>query len=133
MESITTHVHSKNETYSDGSSSDSLWTTYGDELCDNGRVKNYSLSDIISLVRKMSLEYEEHRIPFDIDITECFNPDSHNGEHMLAALTEKDNFYQSFTPEVRKGMLDHLRNKCSTEKDGKIIFNNDFHCIIIHT
>lgn len=80
----------------------------------------------------MGLECEEYIYPFTIDITECFDPDSRNGECLLGVLMEKDDFHQSFTPEVREDMLDFMRNKCSTEKDGKILLNNDFSCIIIH-
>lgn len=110
---------------------DILWTTYSNELCDNNCENNYSATNVISCVKSLGLEYEEHTIPFNIDITECFDPDSQKGERLLSTLMEKDHFYQSFTPEVREGMLDLLMNKCSTEKDGKILLNNNFSCILV--
>lgn len=117
-----------NETYSGKSGVETLWATYSDELCANGRVKTYTSTEVISLVRSLGLECQEYITPFNIDITECFDPDSHNGERLLAIVTEKDDF----TPEVREGMLDYLKNKCSTEKNGRILLNNDFSCIIIN-
>lgn len=108
-----------------------LWTTYSNELCDNSYVKNHSPTNVTSYVKSLGLEYEEHTIPFNIDITECFDPDSQNGERLLSTLMEKDHFYQSFTPEVREGMLDLLMTKCSTEKDGKIFLNNNLSCILV--
>lgn len=129
---IPSHFHDwKNETYSDKSGMDILWKTYSNELCDNNFVQNYSVTNVISSVKSLGLEYEEYTIPFNIDITECFDPDSQNGERLLSTLMEKDHFYQSFTPEVREGMLDLLMNKCSTEKDGKILLNNNLSCILV--
>lgn len=130
---IPSHVRLwKNETSSDKNGLETLWTTYSYELNDNKCGKNYSGSDVFSIVQSLGLEYEEYTIPFNIDITKCFDPDSQNGERLLSALTEKDHFYQEFTPEVRESMLDFLMNKCSTEKDGKILFNNHLSCILVH-
>uniref|UniRef100_A0A8C5DDM1 Histamine N-methyltransferase-like n=1 Tax=Gouania willdenowi TaxID=441366 RepID=A0A8C5DDM1_GOUWI len=111
---------------------DSLWTTYKKEL----QTSEFPVYNSSALV-KTSLEnqgftYEEHIIPTSFDITECFNPNSTTGESLLSFMTATRHFQQSFTPEIRAGILDHLRNKCSTEQDGKILFDKTYTCFFVH-
>lgn len=111
---------------------DTLWKTYKKELW-GGAISEYrSSAEIITYLRSQGLKYEEHDIPNTFDITECFNPSSAIGERLLNFMTAKDDFYQSFTPEIRAGILDLLRNKCSTEKDGKLYFNSSLSCFLVY-
>ncbi|XP_074478668.1 histamine N-methyltransferase-like isoform X3 [Sebastes fasciatus] len=111
---------------------DTLWKTYKEELC-VGRITEYCTSvDVAACLKSPGLKYEEHVIPITVDIPECFDPSSQTGEQLLNFFTMKDHFHQSFTPEIRAGMLDLLRNKCSTEKDGRLFFNADSSCILVY-
>ena len=87
---------------------------------------------VIASLKSLGLKYEEHVITNSFDITECFNPHSQTGNRVLNFLTEKENFYESFTPDTRADMLDLLQNKCSVEKDGKIVFNSNLSCLLVH-
>lgn len=111
---------------------DTLWKTYKKELCVEAIMEYRSSADVIACAKSQGLKCEEHTITNSFDITECFNPSSQSGEHLLNFMTAKDHFHQSFTPEIRAGMLELLRHKCSTEKDGKVMFNSNLSCIIIH-
>ncbi|TKS67460.1 Histamine N-methyltransferase [Collichthys lucidus] len=111
---------------------DTLWKTYKKDLCVHPITEYRSSSEVIACVKSQGLKYEEHIIPNSFDITECFNPGSPTGERLLNYMTAKDNFYESLTPETRAGILDLLKNKCSTEKDGRVLFSSTMSCILIH-
>ncbi|XP_045909843.1 histamine N-methyltransferase-like [Micropterus dolomieu] len=111
---------------------DILWKTYKKELCVDAITEYRSSGEILACLKSQGLKYEEHVIPNTFDITECFNPSSQTGQRLLNFMTATDNFYQSFTPEIRAGILDLLRNKCSTEKDGRVLFNSNLSCILVY-
>ncbi|XP_042351193.1 histamine N-methyltransferase-like [Plectropomus leopardus] len=112
---------------------DVLWKTYTKELCVSS-IKEWRTSrEVIASLKSQGLIYEEHAITGTLDISECFNPNSQTGEHLLSFFTMTHDFNQSFTPEVRAGILDLLSNKCSTDKDGRVLFNIDASCILVHT
>ncbi|XP_068451311.1 histamine N-methyltransferase A-like [Clinocottus analis] len=111
---------------------DTLWKTYEKEFSKDGVTKWRPSAVVIAYLKSQGLKYEEHVIPNDIDITECFDPSSENGVLLLEFITGNLNFYQSLTPEIRAGILDLLRSKCSTEKDGKVIFNTMISCILVY-
>ncbi|XP_075960211.1 histamine N-methyltransferase A-like [Anarhichas minor] len=111
---------------------DILWKTYEKELAVDDIRDNRSSAEVIACLKSLGLKYEEHSQPNTFDITKCFNPSSQTGKNLLNFLTMKDNFYESFTPEIRAGILDLLRNKCNTEKDGRVIFNNNMSCILVY-
>ncbi|KAM6955431.1 histamine N-methyltransferase A-like [Lycodopsis pacificus] len=111
---------------------DILWKTYKKELAVDAITDYPSSAEVLACLKSLGLKYEEHATPNTFDITECFNPSSQTGKSLLNFLTAKSNFYESFTPEIRAGILDLLRNKCSTEKDGRVIFNNTLSCILVH-
>ncbi|XP_074551349.1 histamine N-methyltransferase-like [Halichoeres trimaculatus] len=111
---------------------DTLWKTYKKELCVHAITEYRSSGEVIACLKSLGLKYEEHVIPNSFDITECFTPSSGTGQRLLNFMTAQDNFHQSFTPEIRAGMLDLLRNKCSTIKDGRVLFNSSLSCILIH-
>uniref|UniRef100_A0A4W6DEX8 Histamine N-methyltransferase n=1 Tax=Lates calcarifer TaxID=8187 RepID=A0A4W6DEX8_LATCA len=111
---------------------DTLWKTYKKELCVDAITEYRSSAEVIACLKSQGLKYEEHIIHNTFDITECFNPSSTTGTRLLNFMTARDHFYQSFTPEIRAGMLDLLRNKCSTEKDGRVFFNSNLSCILVY-
>ncbi|XP_068594135.1 histamine N-methyltransferase A-like [Cebidichthys violaceus] len=114
------------------SGGDILWKTYKKELTVDAVTDYRSSAEIIACLKSLGLKYEEHATPNTFDITECFNPSSQTGKSLLNFMTAKNNFYESFTPEIRAGILDLLRNKCSTEKDGRVIFNSNSSCILVY-
>ncbi|KAK5861354.1 hypothetical protein PBY51_022759 [Eleginops maclovinus] len=111
--------------------SDTLWKAYKKELWVDSITDWRSSEEVISCLKNLGLKYEEHAIPNTFDISECFNPNSQIGERLLNFITAQDHFYQSFTPEIRAGMLDALRNKCSTEKKGGVFYNINLSCIFV--
>ncbi|XP_023280623.1 histamine N-methyltransferase A-like isoform X1 [Seriola lalandi dorsalis] len=111
---------------------DTLWKTYKKELCIDAITEYRSSAEVLACLKSQGLKYEEHIIHNTFDITECFDTSSATGERLLNFMTARDHFYQSFTPEIRAGMLDLLRNKCSTEKDGRVSFNSSLSCILIY-
>ncbi|XP_034549786.1 histamine N-methyltransferase-like [Notolabrus celidotus] len=111
---------------------DKLWKTYKKDLCVHAITEYRSSGEVIACLKNQGLKYEEHVIPNTFDITECFDPSSQTGTRLLNFMTARDQFYTSFTPEIRAGILDLLRNKCSIEKDGRVFFNSNLSCILIH-
>ncbi|KAM8749688.1 histamine N-methyltransferase A-like [Acanthopagrus schlegelii] len=111
---------------------DTLWKTYHKDLCVYAITEYRSSGEVIACLKSLGLKYEEHAVPNAFDITKCFDPNSQTGVRLLNFMTARDQFYQSFTPEIRAGILDLLRNKCSTEKDGKVLFNSTLSCIFVH-
>ncbi|XP_070694290.1 histamine N-methyltransferase A-like [Pempheris klunzingeri] len=109
-----------------------LWKTYHKELCISTLTEYRSSADVIACLEKQGLKYEEHAVPNSFDITECFDPSSQTGAQLLDFMTASEHFQQSFTPEIRAGILDLLRNKCSTIKDGMVLFNSDISCLLVH-
>ncbi|XP_077436830.1 histamine N-methyltransferase A-like [Vanacampus margaritifer] len=111
---------------------DLLWRTFSEQLCNESIPVYRSSGDVLASVKTLGLQYEEHSIPNTFDITECFDPNSETGQLLLRFITSNDDFAQSFTPEIRADMLNFLRTKCSTEKDGKVYFNSFVSCIFVH-
>ncbi|AWP12761.1 putative histamine N-methyltransferase A-like [Scophthalmus maximus] len=111
---------------------DTLWKTYKKELCVDAITEYCSSGEVVASVKSLGLKYEEHTIHNTFDITECFDPSSATGECMLSFMTAKDHFYQSFTPEIRAGVLDLLRNKCCADKGGRLFFDSSLSCILVH-
>uniref|UniRef100_UPI0037E94F4D histamine N-methyltransferase-like n=1 Tax=Semicossyphus pulcher TaxID=241346 RepID=UPI0037E94F4D len=111
---------------------DILWKTYKKELCVDAITEYRSSGEVIASLKSQGLKFDEHVIPNSFDITECFNPNSQTGKRLLNFMTAKEQFYQSFTPEIRAGMLDLLKTKCSMEKDGRVFFNSSMSCILVY-
>ncbi|CAG01845.1 unnamed protein product [Tetraodon nigroviridis] len=110
---------------------DKLWSTYSRALCDEAIKEYRSSKQVMASLNSLGLKFEERIIPNSFDISECYNPSSQSGRRLLNFLTARDDFHQSFTPEIRAEMLDFLRNKCSTQKDGKVLFNSTLSCLFV--
>ncbi|XP_076015199.1 histamine N-methyltransferase-like [Genypterus blacodes] len=111
---------------------DNLWKSYKKVLCTKSISDYISSGDIVSHLKGLGLKYEEHPIPNSFDITDCFTEGDETGELLLDFMTDQEHFHQSFTPELRAEILDHLRNKCSSEKDGMRMFDSSLSCIVIY-
>ncbi|XP_006636378.1 histamine N-methyltransferase-like [Lepisosteus oculatus] len=114
-----------------GSGWELLWKTYKEALCTNKISQYLSAGDIKIHLENLGLKYEEHEIPNTLDITECFMKGNETGELLLDFMTEKNHFYKTTPPDLREGILELLRNKCSKEKDGRIIFNSNLSALFI--
>ncbi|CAL8267607.1 unnamed protein product [Lota lota] len=97
-----------------------LWKTYRKTLWPESTSDYLSAGGIRAHLDRLGLRYDVVTAPNCFDITDRFNWDSTSGARLLDFMTVQDHFHQSLTPEVRKGILDLLRNKCSTEKKGRV-------------
>nr|XP_057938338.1 histamine N-methyltransferase-like [Doryrhamphus excisus] len=111
---------------------DTLWRTFPKELCNEMLPEYHSSSDVLASLKSLGLKYEEHCIPNTFDITECFDPNSKTGQRLISFMTGREHFYQSFTPQIRAEILNLLRSRCGTEKEGKVYFNSNLSCIFVH-
>ncbi|XP_060944798.1 histamine N-methyltransferase A-like isoform X2 [Limanda limanda] len=111
---------------------DTLWKTFEKELCVDTIPESRSSAEVISSLKSQGLKYEEHIIQNTFDITECYDPNSTTGARLLSFMTQTKNVHQSLSQEVRAGILELLRNKCSTVKDGRVMFNSNVRCILVH-
>ncbi|GCB65062.1 hypothetical protein scyTo_0011829, partial [Scyliorhinus torazame] len=81
---------------------------------------------------EMRVKYQIYELPSDMDITECFIEGNENGERLLDFLTEVADFRKTAPPDLKAEVLRYLRHlPCSREENGKIIFKNDLHFIVI--
>ncbi|KAF7642029.1 hypothetical protein LDENG_00265810 [Lucifuga dentata] len=108
-----------------------LWKKYKNVLTNKSNM-DLMVEEIIFHLNSLGLNYKEHIIPIYVDITDCFTEGNEMGELLLHFLTDQVNFYQSLNPELRAGILDLLRNTCSTEKNGRVTYRNYISCIIVH-
>lgn len=92
-----------------------------------------SAGDIKVHLERLELKYDEHLIPNTLDITDCFTDGDEMGELLLDFMTEQDHFHQSLTPDLRASILDLLRNRCSTEKEGRILFDCSLSCLLVYS
>uniref|UniRef100_A0A8C7XI08 Histamine N-methyltransferase n=1 Tax=Oryzias sinensis TaxID=183150 RepID=A0A8C7XI08_9TELE len=111
---------------------DILWKTYRKELCGGSLSEYRSSSEVVTCLKSLGLNFEEHLVPNTFDITECFDSKSVAGDRLLSFMTATDRFRESFTPEIRAGILELLRNQCSTEKEGRVFFNSNLSCILVN-
>ncbi|KAI4875461.1 hypothetical protein NFI96_011984 [Prochilodus magdalenae] len=109
-----------------------LWKTFKKELCTNTLSDYMSAGDIKVHLDALGLRYEELVASNTLDITECFTEGSRDGEMLLDFMTDRENFRTSFSDEVRSGMLELLRNECSTTIDGRVLFNCSLSALLVH-
>ncbi|XP_055727946.1 histamine N-methyltransferase-like isoform X2 [Salvelinus fontinalis] len=116
-----------------GSGWETLWKTHRKELCTKSVSDYLSAGDIKVHLERLGLKYDEHLIPNTMDITDCFTNGDEMGELLLDFMTDQDHFHQSLTPDLRASILDLLRNRCSTEKEGRILFDCSFSCLLVYS
>ncbi|KAL2081500.1 hypothetical protein ACEWY4_023353 [Coilia grayii] len=115
-----------------GSGWGTLWSVFAKDLCTKSVTKYISGGDIKGELDKMGLKYEQHSIPNTMDITECFVEGSKLGAMLLDFMTDQDSFEKAYSPETRAKILDLLRNKCCTEKNGRLLFDCSLTCFLVH-
>ncbi|XP_056144905.1 LOW QUALITY PROTEIN: histamine N-methyltransferase-like [Lampris incognitus] len=106
-----------------------LWKTNRKEPCTKSISNYFSAGDIKVHLNALGLRYEEHIGHSTVDISVCFIPE---GELLLDFMADQENFPQSFIPELREGILDLPKNKCSTMKDGRVLFDCSLTRFLIH-
>ncbi|KAM8857283.1 histamine N-methyltransferase-like [Synchiropus picturatus] len=116
----------------DGGGWDTLWTTFKKELLVGPNEEYRCSRDIVASLKKHGMEFEEHDIPNSFEVTECFDGNDSTGNSLLNYMTNRKNFQEAFSEEVKKEMLKVIQYKCSTEKDGKIFFDSSLKMIVIY-
>ncbi|XP_028993039.1 histamine N-methyltransferase-like [Betta splendens] len=109
-----------------------LWNTYRHLYCNNEVSQFVTTGDIKRLLDSKGVSYQSYELPSQMDITECFTEGDEQGELLLDFLTEVLDFSKTAPPELKEGVLNLLRHPdCSTESDGKVVFNNNLEAIVI--
>ncbi|XP_043929603.1 histamine N-methyltransferase-like, partial [Protopterus annectens] len=113
-----------------------LWKEYGSQLFSSKfqslTSASASCSDIEEVLKRLGLRYQVFDIPSEWDITEIFIEDSENGNILLDSLTDITNFRLTAPPDLKAGVLNKLQQpECSSERDGKIIFNTSVSAIVV--
>lgn len=109
-----------------------LWRKYRNELCNTEISQCVTTRDIKSLLDSKGVRYQSFDLPSQMDITECFTEGDEKGELLLDFLTEVLDFNKTASPELKDGVLELLRHPdCSTESEGRVIFNNNLGVIVI--
>lgn len=117
--------------YPESAGPDILWKAFHDEICTNNLGADFTSAHITECLSNLGLRFKRHVIPNTIDVTECFKSGSQIGENLLSLLTERESFSDAFSAETRVEMLDVLRNECSTEECGRVLFNCELSCFVV--
>ncbi|XP_078084167.1 histamine N-methyltransferase-like isoform X2 [Mustelus asterias] len=81
---------------------------------------------------EMGMTYQIYELPSDIDITDCFIEGSEHGELLLDFLTEVKHFRKTAPADLKDEVFQYLgQPQNSREENGRIIFNNNLHAIVI--
>ncbi|KAG7466941.1 hypothetical protein MATL_G00147730 [Megalops atlanticus] len=109
-----------------------LWRTYRAQLCFSDMSQCVTTQDLKSFLDAKGIKYKNYVLPSQMDITECFTEGDERGELLLDFLTEVLDFSKMAPPALKAGVLDLLRQPdCSTEVDGKVMFNNNLEVIVL--
>ncbi|KAG9340808.1 hypothetical protein JZ751_019999 [Albula glossodonta] len=108
-----------------------LWN-YKTKMYQNPISHSVTARDMKSYLDAMGITNTYYELPSQMDITECFNEGDEKGELLLDFLTEVSDFSKTAPPNLRSGLLDLLRHPdCSTEVDGRVIFNNSLGVLVL--
>ncbi|XP_063257063.1 histamine N-methyltransferase-like [Prinia subflava] len=111
---------------------ETLWKKYGssfplDDLC-----SYVSSADLPRMLDAAGLKYQLYELPSHMDITSCFIEGDKDGELLLDFLTETLDFAKTAPAELKRQVMEELRNPgCSQIRDGKVFFNNNLGVIVI--
>ncbi|XP_023664621.1 histamine N-methyltransferase-like [Paramormyrops kingsleyae] len=109
-----------------------LWGTYQKELCCTEITQCVTAADIKRYLTAEGISFETFVLPSTMDITECFIPGDEKGELLLDFLTEVLDFSHSAPPELKAGVMSFLRSPdCSSQVNGRIIFNNNLEVLVL--
>lgn len=109
-----------------------LWRTYRAELCNTEISQCVTTGDIKTFLDAKGIPYKNYELPSKMDITECFTEGDEKGELLLDFLTEVIDFSKNASPELKAGVKALLRHPdCSSEEDGRVIFNNNLGVLVL--
>ncbi|XP_063070589.1 histamine N-methyltransferase [Engraulis encrasicolus] len=109
-----------------------LWRTYRAQLCNTEISQCVTTGDIRDFLDGQAMAYKSYVLPSQMDITECFTQGDEKGELLLDFLTEVIEFSKNASPELKEGVMALLRHPdCSSEQDGKVIFNNNLEVLVL--
>ncbi|XP_070553690.1 histamine N-methyltransferase-like [Ptychodera flava] len=95
------------------------------------KVKLKSSGDVRQVLERNHLNYTQKFIPYRVDVTNCFDDSSRQGELLLEMITIVPEFGKRAGSDVRKKVLDVLESRSKTEND-KIYATFGFDTYIIH-
>ncbi|XP_054825869.1 histamine N-methyltransferase-like isoform X1 [Eublepharis macularius] len=111
-----------------------LWKKYGPHLPLNDLCLYVSSADIEEILDAAGLKYQSYDLPSNMDITDCFAEGNKNGELMLDFLTETCNFSQTAPLDLRKELMEDLKNLQYSENiGGRYFFNNNLSAIVVES
>lgn len=109
-----------------------LWKTFKADLSIGDISQCLTTGDIKSFLDADGIKYKNYQLPSQMDITECFSEGDEKGELLLDFLTEVIEFSKSAPPDLKASVLDLLRHPdCSSEVDGKVVFNNTLEVLVL--
>ncbi|XP_038645866.1 histamine N-methyltransferase-like isoform X3 [Scyliorhinus canicula] len=87
---------------------------------------------VLKVLDEMRVKYQLYEVSSDMDITECFIEGNDNGERLLDFLTDVADFRKTAPSDLKAEVLHNIRHPpCSREENGKILFNNNLHFIVV--
>ncbi|XP_028846568.1 histamine N-methyltransferase [Denticeps clupeoides] len=111
---------------------DKLWRTFAPRLCIPSVSQCLTARDVKSFLDDKGVQYKSYELPSHMDITECFAEGDERGELLLDFLTEVKDFRENAPAELEEGVMSLLRHpECSTEVDGRVLFNNNLTVLVI--
>ncbi|XP_072165797.1 histamine N-methyltransferase B-like [Diadema setosum] len=90
--------------------------------------------------RNLRDAFTANAIPFTVvrqesgvDVTSCFDPESHEGNLLIDFIVHAHDFRGSVAPELYQEILDYMGSaECSERKDdGTVLLNNDWNAFIV--
>ncbi|KAG8432282.1 hypothetical protein GDO86_016794 [Hymenochirus boettgeri] len=107
-----------------------LWKKYSNRL----PLQELTAAHIMEILSSMGARYQSYELLSDMDITECFIEGNRNGELLLDFLTATCDFKSNAPAELRDEIINDLKTpECSSHRDGKVIFNNNFSVIVVES
>ncbi|XP_036401955.1 histamine N-methyltransferase-like [Megalops cyprinoides] len=108
-----------------------LWN-YKMQMCHTDISQCVTIGDIKCYLDSMGIKNTSYELHSQMDITECFTEGDEKGELLLDFLSEVLDFSKNAPPDLRSGLLEILRHPdCSTEVDGRVIFNNNLGVLVL--
>ncbi|XP_072435811.1 histamine N-methyltransferase isoform X4 [Chiloscyllium punctatum] len=105
----------------------SLWRKAGSRF-----LSSCLFLDVHKVLDEIRMKYHIYELSSIFDITECFIEGNENGELLLDFLTHIVDFRKTAPADLKAEVLQCLRQpQCSREENGKILFNNNLHFIVI--
>ncbi|KAF7700940.1 hypothetical protein HF521_002105 [Silurus meridionalis] len=109
-----------------------LTKTFQNQLYKDGIVDTLTSGDIKSFLDSKKIPYQNYKLQSLLDITQCFIPGNEKGEQLLSSLTEIIDFGKNAPPELKKEVLDFLKNPENyQEVNNRILFDCSTEALVI--